>query len=281
MTINPQIIIPVVTALTALILLMAGGRLLKPAIGLAGGLFGAGCGLLLAPSLGIDVSPFIIALITGIIASVIAVGIAKFAILLTLAIGLAIATPVVTWYSVGLGDGKEVISDVIEAASTEAPQENTSEIQPDESSENPTENPTENPIADLSTTNAMGLAFGMLTEHATVAMRSGIKRANAAWDVIPAGPRLMLVGAAIAGLLLGLLIATFMPHFAASIVTSSFGSVLLIEALRNGATIIWSQQDFAAISPNFLLILYCGLALAGLGLQLTLFRRPPQEKAKA
>ncbi len=50
MTINPQIIIPVVTALTALILLVAGGRLLKPAVGLAGGLFGAGCGLLLAPS---------------------------------------------------------------------------------------------------------------------------------------------------------------------------------------------------------------------------------------
>ena len=70
---NPQIIIPVVTAVTALILLMAGGRLLRPAVGLAGGLFGAGCGLLLAPSLGIDVSPLIIALITGIIAAVIAV----------------------------------------------------------------------------------------------------------------------------------------------------------------------------------------------------------------
>ena len=71
MTMNPQIIIPVVTAVTALILLMAGGRLLRPAVGLAGGLFGAGCGLLLAPSLGIDVSPLIIALITGIIAAVI------------------------------------------------------------------------------------------------------------------------------------------------------------------------------------------------------------------
>ncbi len=281
MTINPQIIIPVVTALTALILLIAGGRLLKPAIGLAGGLFGAGCGLLLAPSLGIDVSPIIIALITGIIAAVIAVGVAKFAILLTLAIGLAIATPIVTWYSAGLGDGKEVISDVIEAASTVAPQESIPALPPETTPAESTENPTENLLPELSTTTAMGLAFGMLTEHAGEVMRSGIKRANAAWDAIPAGPRLMLVGAAIAGLLLGLLIATFMPHLAAAIVTSSFGSILLIEALRNGATIIWSQQDFAAISPNFLLILYSGLALAGLGLQLTLFRRPPQEKAKA
>ena len=277
MTMNPQIIIPVVTALTALILLTAGGRLLRPAVGLAGGLFGAGCGLLLAPSLSIDISPFIIALITGIIAAVIAVGIAKFAILLTLALGLAITTPVVSWYSVGLGDGKEVISNIIEEASTEVPVENTSQTTPID----PLEETAESALPDLSTTNAMGLAFGMLTSHAGEAMRSGIKRANAAWDVIPVGPRLMLVGAAIAGLLLGLLIATFMPHLAASIVTSSFGSVLLIEALRNGATIIWSQQDFAAISPDFLLLLYGGLALAGLGLQLTLFRRPPQEKAKA
>ena len=277
MSINPQIIIPVVTALTALILLTAGGRLLRPAVGLAGGLFGAGCGLLLAQSLAIDVSPLIIALITGIIAAVIAVGIAKFAILLTLAIGLAVATPVVTWYSAGLGDGKEVVTDVIEAASTELPQEDISE----KPSIDPPEKINENPLPELSTTNAMGLAFGMLTQHASKTLRSGIKRANEAWDVIPAGPRLMLVGAAITGLLLGLLIATFMPHLAASIVTSSFGSVLLIEALRNGATIIWSQQDFAAISPDFLLLLYGGLALAGLGLQLTLFRRPPQEKAKA
>jgi hypothetical protein len=277
MTMNPQIIIPVVTALTALILLTAGGRLLRPAVGLAGGLFGAGCGLLLAPSLAIDISPFIIALITGIIAAVIAVGIAKFAVLLTLAIGLAIATPVVTWYSVGLGDGKEVISNIIEEASAEVPVENTSKTTPID----PLEETAESALPSLSTTNAMGLAFGMLTSHAGEAMRSGIKRANAAWAVIPVGPRLMLVGAAIAGLLLGLLIATFMPHLAASIVTSSLGSVLLIEALRNGATIIWSQQDFAAISPDFLLLLYGGLALAGLGLQLTLFRRPPQEKAKA
>jgi len=180
-------------------------------------------------------------------------------------------------WAVGLGDGKEVISNIIEEASTEVPVENTSQTTPID----PLEETAESALPDLSTTNAMGLAFGMLTSHAGEAMRSGIKRANAAWDVIPVGPRLMLVGAAIAGLLLGLLIATFMPHLAASIVTSSFGSVLLIEALRNGATIIWSQQDFAAISPDFLLLLYGGLALAGLGLQLTLFRRPPQEKAKA
>jgi len=273
MTINPQIIIPLVTAMTGLILLMAGGRLLRPAVGLAGGLFGAGCGLLLAPSLALDVSPYIIALITGIIAAVIAVGIAKFAILLVLAIGFAISTPVITWHIAGFGNGDEVIANVIDAATTDAPN-----IEPQ--SEPVPELSEESTPPELSTTSALGIAFEMLTDHAGVAMRAGIRRANGAWDVIPAGPRVMLVGAAIAGLLLGLLLATFMPQFSASIVTACAGSVLLVEAMRNGAAIIWSQQEFAAITPNVLLLLYAGLAIAGLGLQLTLFRRPPQVKAK-
>jgi len=128
----------------------------------------------------------------------------------------------------------------------------------------------------------MGVAFGMLTKHASEALRSGIRRANAAWDAIPVGPRLMLVGAAITGLLLGLLLATFMPHFSASLATACLGSVLLVEALRNGVAILWSQREFAAISPTFLLLLYGGLAIAGLGLQLTLFRRRPVvSKARA
>jgi uncharacterized BrkB/YihY/UPF0761 family membrane protein len=76
------------------------------------------------------------------------------------------------------------------------------------------------------------------------------------------------------------LLAAFMPQLSASIVTACFGSVLLIEALRNGATIIWSQHEFAAVNPNVLLLLYAGLAIAGLGLQLTLFRRPSQVKLK-
>ena len=283
MQLNPQIIIPVVTAITALILLMAGGRLLRPAVGLAGGLFGAGCGLLLAPSLAIDVSPLIIALITGIIAAVIAVGIAKFAILLVLAIGFAIIAPVITWHATALGDGQALITDVIDAATADGAI--AEQAEPVETTEIPEpilkEESEENNIQDLTTSTAMGLAFGMLTEHALQAIRDGIQRANAAWDAIPAGPRLMLVGAAVAGLLLGLLVATFMPQLGASIVTSCFGSVLLVEAMRNGAAIIWSQHEFAEIDPNILLLLYGGLAIAGLGLQLTLFRRPPQVKAKA
>ncbi|MDP7008987.1 MAG: hypothetical protein QGI78_05395 [Phycisphaerales bacterium] len=279
MTVNPQIIIPIVTAITALILLVAGGRLLRPAVGLMGGLFGAGCGLLLAPSLSVDVSPLLIALITAIIGAVIAVGIAKFAILLTLALGLAIASPVVTWHAADLSNGQEVVSNVIDAATADSPNTEPTEIDANTPAEQETSSAPSLP--QVSTSNALGVAFKMIAEHAGQAIRDGIARANAAWAAIPAGPRLMLVGASIAGLLLGLLIATFMPHFAASIVTSCVGSLLIIEAIRNGASILWSQQVLTEISPIVLLLLYGSLALAGLGLQLTLFRRPPQPKAKA
>ena len=276
MTLTPQMIIPAITALTALILLIAGGRLLRPAVGLAGGFFGAGFGLLIAPSIAANVSPLIIALITGLVAAVIAVGIAKFAILIVLAISLAAAAPVITWYSSGLGDGEVVISEVIDAA-TSTPKE---EIPTTVASQPPQmERPPET-VPTLSAERAMSVAFQMLSDHAASTMKDGMQRANAAWAAIPTGPRLMLVGTSVAGLLLGLLIATFMPQIAASIVTASFGGVLLIEAIRNGTAVIWSQDSFAAISPSILFVLYASLTAAGLGLQLTVFRRPPQVKAK-
>ena len=56
-----ELIVPVMMGITAIILLLAGGRLLKPAIGLSAALFGAGLGLLYAPSLLPAVHPFIIA----------------------------------------------------------------------------------------------------------------------------------------------------------------------------------------------------------------------------
>ena len=263
MSLNPQIIIPILTAGTAVILLCAGGRLLRPAVGLAAGLFGGGYGLLLAPSLSIGISPLLIALICAIIAAVIAVTIAKFAILITLGVGFALIAPVVTWYAVGLGDGQAVLENVIDAATTNDTSD--SSVSQSEKTEQ----------TDINTARALRIAFSMLTEHAGEVLRDGYQRANAAMGSIPNGYKFMMIGSAIIGLLLGLFVATFMPHFSASLVTSSLGSVLMVEAIRNGAAILWTQHDFATISPSVLLVLYSGLAIAGLGLQLTLFRRRP------
>jgi hypothetical protein len=253
-------IVPTIAMITACILLVAGGKLLKPAIGLSAGLLGAGAGLMVAPSLSINVSPFIIAIVFGIIAAVAAIFIAKFAILFLLSITLACALPVATWHLAGLGGGKQVIEQIVDVATT-----------PELESEN-------NTNALPSTQDAMTIAFSILTNDAAKAVRSILRRFVEAWNTVPAGPRFMLAGAAVAGLLLGLLIATFMPFFASACVTSTGGSILLVEAIRNFITLIWSQQTMASISPTVLLFTIVGIALAGIGLQLTLAKRTPKTK---
>ena len=251
-------IVPAIATITALILLVAGGKLLKPAIGLSAGLLGAGAGLMVAPSLSVEISPFILAIVFGIIAAVAAIFIAKFAILFLLSITFACALPVATWHLAGLGGGKQVIAEIVDVATA-----------PELESEN-------NTNALTNTQDAMTVAFSILTNDAAKVIRSVFRRAVEAWNTVPVGPRFMLAGAAVAGLLLGLLFATFMPFFASAIVTSVGGSILLVEAIRNFIALIWSQQTMASISRTVLLATIAGIALAGLGLQLTLAKRKPK-----
>ena len=262
-----QFIVPLLTAVIAIILLVAGGRLLKPAVGLGFGLLGAGCGLLIAQSLSMSISPLIIAMFSGVICAIVAVFAAKFAILITLGISFAVLSPVLTWHLVGLGDGTEAIENVIEAATAKDPSQPT-----------PVAN---NGVTLGATEDAVTAAFSMVASDVARAVRSGVTSANAGWDAIPTAPRLMLVGSAIAGLLIGLLIGTFMPFHSSVIVTSASGSILLVEAVRNFVALAWSQSSLSSISPTVLLFTTIGIALAGFGLQLTLFRKDGSKKKTA
>ena len=259
-----QFIVPLLTAVIAVILLVAGGRLLKPAVGLGFGLIGAGCGLLLAQSLSMSISPLIVALFSGVICAIVAVLAAKFAILLTLGISFAVLAPVLSWHLVGLGDGTKVIENVIEAATAE------------EHAQPP---PVANGGATLGAAqDAVTAAFSMVASDIARAVQSGVTSANAGWDAIPTAPRLMLVGSAIAGLLIGLLISTFLPFHASVIVTSTSGSILLVESVRNFVALAWSQTSLSTVTPTVFMFTIIGIALAGFGLQLTLFRKDSSKK---
>jgi len=252
-------IIPAFCLATGLILLCAGGRLLKSAIGLGCGLFGAGGGLLLAPSISIGIPPLIIALIFGIVSAILAVYIARLAILITLAISFAVVGPIITWHFADLGNGEQIVENVIEAAT--APEVALND-QPTESQNN------------LSSTEQILIStIEMVANDITIATRSGIQRANSAWNAIPTGPRLILVGSSIVGLLVGLLVATFLPYFSAALVTSVGGSFLIIEGVRTIAAAIWNPTQLSNITPTFLVLTTFGIALAGLGLQLTMSRK--------
>ena len=257
-----QFIVPILTATIAIIMLAAGGRLLKPAVGLGFGLLGAGCGLLIAQSLSMSISPLIIALFCGAISAIVAVFAAKFTILLTLGVSFAVMAPVLTWHIADLGDGTAVIKDVIEAATTEtAP------------------NPSLNTAPTLAAAeDAVTVAFAMITSDLARAVQSGIASANAGWDAVPIAPRFMLVGSAIVGLLIGLLIGTFMPFHASVIVTSAAGSILLVEAVRNFVALAWSQSSLSSVTPTMLMFTTIGIGIAGFGLQLTLLRKDSSKK---
>ena len=259
-------IVPALALITAIILIVAGGKLLKPAIGLSAGLLGAGVGLMVAPALPIDISPLIVALIFGLLGALIAIFLAKFAILFILSCSFACALPVATWHLAGFDDGEAVLQDVVEAVRTPVTEEG---------------NDTSVDLKSLSATqDAMTVAFAILTSDASQAIRSGAKRAVSAWNAVPVGPRFMLIGAAIAGLFLGLLITTFMPFLSAVLVTSAGGSILLVESVRNFIALIWSQQTMASISSSVLFFTIIGIALAGIGLQLTLAKGIPTATEK-
>jgi hypothetical protein len=221
---------------------------------------------MIAPTLTTSISPFIFALVFGIIAAVIAVFIAKFAILISLALSFAVITPVLTWHLAGLGDGAKVVEEVVEAATTQ-----------DTGNKEPENNTTDETTLSV-TQDAMTTAFLILTKDAGRIIQSGTRRASAAWNAIPTGPRLMIVGSVIVGLLIGLLISTFMPFFSSVLVTSTAGGVLLVETIRNLITLIWSQQTMATISSTALLAITGGIIVASIGLQLTLSRKTVKPK---
>ena len=98
--------------------------------------------------------------------------------------------------------------------------------------------------------------------------------------MIPGGARLILVGSAIAGLLVGLLIATFMPFTASAIVTASGGSSLLLITIRNVVMMEWTPNPFTNLSPTEFTTSIAVVAITGFILQMTFFKHPSDAKPK-
>ncbi len=251
-----EFIVPLMMGISSLILLIAGGRLLKSAIGFSAAMFGAGIGLLLAPSMLPSIHPFIIAAIFAAFCAVMAVLIAKFVIIAILGVGFAIATPVTVWHVAGYGDMFDVAKQVADAASEDPEVEEPA--------------PVENNEAMLSTEEILNQAFGVYLNSVTTVVQDGVQRLNNAWEVIPATYRLKLVGCALVGLLVGLLIATFMPITSTALVTSFGGSFVLFETVQY-SLMKWSSNQLGTLNLTTTAIVICATAAVGLLLQLLVF----------
>lgn len=245
-------LLPIVFLTVGVILLVAGARLLKSAVGLGFGLLGAGIGLAIEPEISIGIPPWVIVLTFGIVAAILAVYLSKLAILISLALSFAIIAPTATWMVADLRDGKEVVKEIIEAAQ-------------------------ETPPADQSSTSSFSknqqTLFGplqLVKNDISAISNAGWNRVVATVKPIPTSYRFLLGGAAVAGLLFGLLIATFLPYFSSAIVTSVGGSFILIEGIRTGVAAVLDPSQMPTIGTSLLIWSIVGIAAAGFGLQLTL-----------
>jgi len=257
-----ELIVPVMMGITAIILLLAGGRLLKPAIGLSAALFGAGLGLLYAPSLLPAVHPFIIAGCCAGFFAVIAVVIAKFAIVFILGIGCATIAPLLIWQIGNFGTTQQIVAAFTEPAVSEVAKESKEQY----------------PFP-RSTEEIMTQAFSKYFNDSILVFNNEKNRINNTWDVIPSGFKMILIGSAITGLLIGLLVATFMQFTAAVIVTSFGGSLLLYKTLHFGV-LTWSTQNLVTLNVYTTYAVITAIALIGLTLQLTVFKKQKVIKKK-
>ena len=191
-------------------------------------------------------------------------------VLLALLAGFAVKIPVFplhTWQLAELGDGKDgtqVAINAFDAAMT-------------------TEETQQQTVLPFSSEKIITEAFSTLWSDVSNAIKDGKVRVEAAWDTLPEGTRgtkLILVGSAIAGLLLGLLIAIFMPFTASAMITSTGGSWLLLITIRNVIAMERTQNPFTTMSTTAFAISIAAVSLAGFALQMTVFKHPPDAKAK-
>ena len=125
----------------------------------------------------------------------------------------------------------------------------------------------------------MTQAFSKYFNDAILVFHNEKNRINNAWDVIPSGFKMILIGSAIAGLLVGLLVATFMQFTAAAIVTSFGGSLLLYKTMHFGVS-TWSTQNLITLNAYATYAAVIATALIGLTLQLTIFKKRKAVKKK-
>ncbi len=256
MSTSVALLVPTIAALVGLVLLLAGGRLLRGAVGLTAALGGAGFGLLIAGDLPWNIPPIVVAGVLAAIAAIAAVLLTRIVITGTLALSLAAAAPVVAWYVAGLEGGQTIVQEVVAAVE-----------QPDESGD------VEEDAGEAQPATAIGLAFGSLIHDARDTVEGGVQRAERAWSAVPTASRALLAGSALAGLLLGLLIGAFAPRISATIVTAAGGAMLLTWGVRAIVAAAMSRESLAPISPPVLLGIVTALSVVGILLQLTIARR--------
>jgi len=276
-------LIPVILLIiVGIILWAAGRRVLRSGFAAAGLIVGGAAGWMLGHAVSLGISPWISAAILGILIACIAALMYRVAVAGALALVFGIAAPmaVVTVAEIQ-GVDRSVLQPVeVPAEPEEAPRE------PDEldrffGGEEESESPI-NPM-DLGA-EAVAEEFD-LGEEATEQLEQArsyaeqlIAGLQAWWDETPAKLRPAIVGAAIAGVLLGVLFGALAPMLSAAVVTAFGGALLWLSGLR--IVLIQVGEPVAGWLPSqatWLLALWLIMSLIGVAIQ-WMFRPKPADK---
>jgi len=258
-------LIPVAMLIVVGVILWAAGRkVLRAGFGAAGLIVGAGLGWMILGNINLGIPPWIGAIVLGIGVACVAMLMYRMAVAGSLAIVFAIAAPMAV---VTVAELQSIGDEDTPAAFAEQEGEDTlgSFFEDDEETD---------PLHDLARDHAASQlnlnpdTVRDLEEAARNRAQKIYDEALAWWESTPEQIRPHIVGAAVSGLLAGLLIGALAPSFSAVVVTAFGGSLLWLTSLRvvlvqiGGGVAEWLPKG-----AMILLILWFAVAGTGIGIQ--------------
>ncbi|MCH2137410.1 MAG: hypothetical protein MK101_12690 [Phycisphaerales bacterium] len=253
---NPMLVEQLVTCsvglLAGVVLWSMGVKILRPALGLAGLFIGAVLGWLAWTQVGEAAPMWTLMLGVGIVVACVSMLVYRLVLASLLATFLSIFFMVAAWSSLATVDAGgppppplvDLGALVVGSASVDgavldhAPADNNDALLP---------------AASLHVQSAQRV----LKERAGILQQS--------WSELKPGTRLIVLGCLLAGLLLGLIIATFALRASAILATSILGSLLILGSLARLVTL--SGAPAHALQDTWVLLpLVCWAALAGVGI---------------
>jgi len=247
-----------VALLAGLVLWGMGGRVLRPALGLAGVVIGASIGWI-TWALVEDLVP-LWALVAGTAVVIGCVSMLVYRLLLAglLSLLLAMGCMIGAWCFMDPGDLTPVpLTTLAEVVAGGSLLDNVSGAFPDSSD-----------------SISMGTA---LAHHADAIRTEIVERVgilHTAWMLLAPIGQLIVIGSIIGGLLMGLLLATFTPRFSSVFLTACLGSLLILGTLVRVVTMTGASLTDAILTWTPLpIVLWAALAFIGMCLQFTMQAR--------
>jgi hypothetical protein len=285
-------LIPVVLLIiVGIILWAAGRRVLRAGFAAAGLIIGGAVGWILSEAVGLGLSPWVGAAVIGIILACVAALMYRVAVAAALALVFGIAAPMAV---VTVAEIQGVDKSVLKPVESE-PAGGPAAGEPDELDRFFGESPSQEgasppgeqrPISPPAAAAEGGGGTDLdLSKEAAERLQQArsyaeqvLEGLRAWWDETPQKLRPAIIGAAVGGILLGVLFGALAPNLSAAVVTSFGGALLWLSGLRIVVTQLGEPvANWLPSQATWLLGLWLIISLVGVAIQ-WMFRPKPADK---